>query len=50
VVKSVKNGFARAVEVAELDLSDSNVTPLTLRHTAATWLMQLGTDPWGAAG
>jgi integrase len=45
-VKSVKNGFARAVEVAKLDLSDGNVTPHTLRHTAATWLMQLGTDPW----
>lgn len=21
-----------------------------LRHTAATWLMQMGTDPWQAAG
>ncbi|MEH2591946.1 integrase [Bradyrhizobium sp. AZCC 1721] len=49
-VKSVKNGFARAVEVAKLDLSDGNVTPHTLRHTAATWLMQLGTAPWEAAG
>jgi integrase len=49
-VKSVKNGFARAVEVAKLDLSEGNVTPHTLRHTAATWLMQLGTDPWEAAG
>ena len=49
-VKSVKNGFARAVKVAKLDLSDGNVTPHTLRHTAATWLMQLGTDPWEAAG
>jgi integrase len=46
----VKNGFARAVEVAKLDLSEGNVTPHTLRHTAATWLMQLGTDPWEAAG
>jgi integrase len=44
-VKSVKSGFARAVEVAKLDLSDGKVTPHTLRHTAATWLMQLGTDP-----
>ena len=50
IAKSVKNGFARAVEVAKLDLSDGNVTPHTLRHTAATWLMQLGTDPWEAAG
>jgi integrase len=49
-VKSVKNGFARAVDVAELDLTDGNVTPHTLRHTAATWLMQHGTDPWEAAG
>jgi integrase len=49
-VKSVKNGFARGVEVANLDLSDGNVTPHTLRHTAATWLMQLGTDPWQASG
>jgi integrase len=49
-VKSVKNGFAHGVDVAKLDLTDGNVTPFTLRHTAATWLMQLGTDPWEAAG
>lgn len=26
------------------------VTPHVLRHTAATWLMQAGEDPWKAAG
>ena len=25
-------------------------TPHTLRHTAATWLMQLGVDFWVASG
>lgn len=49
-VRSVKNAFARAVEVAGLDLTDGNVTPHTLRHTPATWLMQRGVDPWEAAG
>jgi integrase len=49
-VTSVKNGFARAVEVAKLSTKDGNVTPHTLRHTAATWLMQRGTEIWEAAG
>jgi integrase len=26
------------------------VTPHTLRHTRATWLMQDGVDPWEATG
>jgi hypothetical protein len=42
--------FARAVDVAGLDLRDGNVTPHTLRHTAATWLMQRSVEPWEAAG
>lgn len=49
-VASVKNGFARAVEVAKLSTKDGNVTPHALRHTAATWLMQRGTEIWEAAG
>ncbi len=28
----------------------TDVTPHTLRHTAATWLMQAGVDKWEAAG
>ena len=46
-MKSVKTGFAHAVAIAELG---GKVTPHTLRHTAATWLMQLGVPIWQAAG
>ncbi len=49
-VQSVKKGFARDVEQAKLSTDEGNVTPHTLRHTAATWLMQAGTEPWKAAG
>jgi len=49
-VASVKNGFASAVELAELDLTNGNITPHTLRHTAATWVMQRGTNLWEASG
>lgn len=49
-IKSVKTGFKTAVKHAKLSLADGNVSPHTLRHTAATWLMQKGTDPWQAAG
>ena len=45
-VRSVKTGFARAVALAGLP----GVTPHTLRHTAATWLMQRGVPVWEAAG
>lgn len=46
-VLSVKTGFARAVRLAGLD---GTVTPHTLRHTAATWLMLQGVPIWEAAG
>ncbi len=46
-VRSVKTGFRHAVSLAGLS---GKVTPHTLRHTAATWLMQSGTDRWQAAG
>jgi len=49
-VKSVKTAFKSAVRKAGLDLTNGNVTPHTLRHTSATWLMQEGVDPWQAAG
>jgi len=46
-VARVGTTFRRLVQNAGLD---SKVIPHTLRHTAATWLMQAGTDPWQAAG
>jgi integrase len=46
-VKSIKRAFAKVVNDAGLG---DDVTPHTLRHTAATWLMQQGTDMWEAAG
>jgi len=39
--------FRDAVRDAGLDAS---VTPHTLRHSAATWLMQSGADAWAVAG
>jgi integrase len=48
-VASVKTGLASAVRIAGLDLAVGNVTPHTLRHTAATWLMQRGAPMWEAA-
>ncbi|WP_311924681.1 tyrosine-type recombinase/integrase [Microvirga sp. 3-52] len=42
----LEKAFRRACEDAGLE----GVTPHTLRHTAATWLMQRGTDLWEAAG
>ena len=46
-IKSVKTGFKHAVTLAGLW---GRVTPHTLRHTAATWLMQAGVPIWQAAG
>src|SRR5256885_13819138 len=46
-VSSVKTAFKSAVRRAGLR---SGISPHTLRHTAATWLMQRGADPWQAAG
>jgi len=46
-VASVKKGFKTAVGLARLQ---GKVTPHTLRHTAATWLMQRGVPIWEAAG
>jgi Phage integrase family len=45
--RSIKTAFAHAVSLAKLE---GKVTPHTLRHTAATWLMQSGIDKWEAAG
>ncbi|GGE36072.1 hypothetical protein GCM10007276_11930 [Agaricicola taiwanensis] len=44
-VREVKIAFRRNAQDAKV-----KATPHTLRHTAATWLMQAGTDPWEAAG
>jgi integrase len=46
-VASVKKGFRSGVRLAGLP---GRVTPHTLRHTAATWLMQRGVPVWEAAG
>ena len=46
-VASVKKGFRSAVNLAKLP---GKVTPHTLRHTAATRLMQRGVPIWEAAG
>ena len=44
-IKDIKKGFEAACKRAGLE----GVTPHTLRHTAATWLMQRGTPTWEAA-
>jgi integrase len=45
-IGDIRKGFAAACERAGIE----GVSPHTLKHTAATWLMQAGTDPWQAAG
>ena len=44
-LRDVKKAFASAVRKAGL----SDVSPHVLRHTAASWLMQAGHDPWKVA-
>jgi integrase len=45
-IGDIKKGFAAACRRAGIE----RVSPHTLKHTAATWLMQARTDPWQAAG
>lgn len=46
-VSSVRTGFKSAALRAGLS---QDITPHTLRHTAATWLMQNGASLWEASG
>ena len=45
-ISRITKSFASVANAAGLD----GVTPHTLRHTAATWGMQSGADPWTLAG
>ena len=45
-IGDIKKGFAAACERAGVQ----GVTPHTLRHTCATWLIQTGTEMWQASG
>ena len=49
-ILSVKTAFAHAARLAGLSTEGSKIIPHTLRHTAATWLMQRGVPIWQAAG
>ena len=45
-IGDIKKGFAAACERAGI----KGASPHTLKHTACTWIMQRGVDPWQAAG
>jgi integrase len=47
-VNAIRTAFDTLIEVAELDRPEE-VTPKTLRHTAATWLAQDGVPLWDIA-
>lgn len=49
-ILSVKTAFARAVRLARLSTEGGKIVPHTLRHTAASWLLQRGVPVWQAAG
>lgn len=46
-ISRMAKSFRQTVKAAQLD---ADVTPHTLRHTSATWMMQRGADPWAASG
>jgi integrase len=48
-VKSVTTALNTATRLAGITKQHGNVTPATLRHTAATWLMRAGLPVWTAA-
>jgi integrase len=46
-IQKLRRSWASAVSRSGMA---PGITPHTLRHTRATWLMQAGIDPWEAAG
>lgn len=46
-VQKIRSAWETAIDLAWLD---DKVTPHTLRHTRATWVMQAGVDLWEASG